>query len=273
MNQRIQFELLYPQLIHIAALSVKAILILVIGWIISDWLSKISASALERSPLDETFTKSLQKILSILLKGLVIAIMLSSIGVKLTIIISMLGGFSIAIGLALKGNISNISDGITLLMNRQIKVGDFVEGSGYSGTVSRIDFFNTELTSPTNQQVLVSNSSLFNDAIINFSRLPIRRIDLVLGLSYGDDIKAASDVLKDAAKSIEGVLEDPQVDVWLTEFGDSSINFSIRAWCNRTDFLRVRHNLIITLKKACDDHGYTIPFPQRDIHLISSKPE
>lgn len=223
---------------------------------------------MERAPIDQTIKKSVQKIFSILFKGIVIAIVLSSVGVKLTIIVAMLGGFSIAIGLALKGNISNISDGITLLMNRQIKSGDFIEGAGFSGTVVRINFFNTELTTPSNPRLLVPNSVLFNTSVTNFSTLPTRRIDLVLGLSYEDNIEQATHVLKEAAHAVEGILKDPQVDVWLTEFGDSSINYSIRAWCNRADFLKTRHHLIVALKAACDKHGFNIPYPQRDVHLF-----
>lgn len=252
-------------------MTIKAFVILSLGWLISSWVSGVANTLMKQSPLEKTIRRSLHKFLSIILKGIVFIIVLSTFGIKMTVIAAILGGLSIALGLALKGNISNFSDGIILLVTRHFKAGDFIEGSGFSGTVERINIFTTELTTPNNQKIIVPNSKILSNTLTNFAANPTRRIELTIGLSYDDDIAKGAVVLKEAAQAVEGVLADPAVDVWLTEFADSSINYSLRAWCNRSDFLKVRHHLIIALKAACDQNNLTIPYPQQDVHLFQKE--
>lgn len=252
-------------------LGFKALVTLGLGWILAAWISNAIKTVLIKSKLETTIRRSIHKIISVVLKAIVIAMVLNTLGVKMTVLAAVFGGFSIAIGLALKGNISNISDGVALLMTRHFKVGDFVDVGGDCGTVDRINLFTTELTTPNNQRLLIPNSTIFGSTLTNFASNPTRRIELLLGLSYSDDIEKAALVLKESLQSVEGVLADPGVDVYLTDFGDSSINYSIRVWCERTEFLKVRHRIIIKVKAVCDEHGFTIPFPQQDVHLFKEE--
>lgn len=262
-------EQLIPIAIEWGFILAKSIALLVVGWVVANWLSNRLHSVLVRLNVETTIRRSLKSALRVLLKAIVIVVALNMAGVQMTAMAAILGGLSISFGLALKGNISNVANGILLLINKPFKAGDFIEMGSVSGTVERIDLINTILKSLNNQKVIVPNSHFLSSALTNFSVHDTRRIEFAVGLSYDDDVDAGATQLKAAIQSVEGVLDDPGADVWLTDFGDSSINMSVRAWCNRSDFLAVRHNVIVCIQKACAKHGYSIPFPQRDVHVIS----
>ncbi len=266
-----QFSLvaMLPTLTKWGITALKMILLLIVGWPLSTSLANQISEFFKRIKMETTVRRSLKSLINVSLKGIILVILLSMTGIKMTVLAAVLGGFSISLGLALKGNISNVANGILLLTNKPFRAGDSIETGSLTGTVERIDLINTELKTPNNQKVIIPNSQLLNSALTNFATHPTRRIELVVGLSYSDNMQTACEQLKVAIQATEGVLTEPAVDVWLTDFGESSINLSVRAWCNRSDFLRVRHHVIITIQKACAAHGLSIPFPQRDIHMIS----
>lgn len=261
-------ETLVPNVVEFAFISLKVALILVFGWPFSTWMSNRISELFKRVKMETTVRRSLKSLINVSLKAGILVFALSFTGIKMTILAAILGGLSISLGLALKGNISNVANGILLLANKPFKAGDFIETGSISGTVERIDLINTELKAPNNQKVIVPNSQLLNSSLTNFATHPTRRIELAVGLDYSDDIEKGAEDLKKAIQAVEGVLADPPVDVWLTGFGDSSIDMSVRAWCDRKDFLQIRHRVIIAIQKACATHGYSIPFPQRDVHMI-----
>ena len=256
-----------PYTIDWSLIFIKAIAILGIGWMTSNWIASIVSTLLKKTNLETTVRRSLQSFIKISLKMIVIVILLNSIGIKMTVITAIIGGVSISLGLALKNNISDVANGLLLLITKPFKVGDSIESGSLAGTVERINIFTTELKTYNNQKLIVPNSELFNSSVINFSEFDARRIELSIGLSYTDNLEKGTALLKEAVKTVPTVLEDPDVAVYLIEFGESSINCTIRAWCNRTDFLATRHDMILALKKACDENGLSIPFPQRDITL------
>lgn len=256
-----------PQITQWTIGVVKALSILCVGWIISTWIASTVSRLLKKTTLETTIRRSLQSLIALSLKTIVLVIVLNSIGIKMTVITAIIGGISISLGLALKDNISDVANGLLLLITKPFKVGDSIESGSACGTIERINIFTTELKTYNNQKLIVPNSSLFNASITNLSALDTRRIDLAIGLSYTDDLEKGTRILKEAVQSVSTVLADPEVGVYLTDFGSSSINYTIRAWCNRTDFLATRHDIIIAIKKACDANDLSIPFPQQDIHL------
>ena len=262
-------EQLIPIAIDWSLIAAKSLALLVVGWVFANWISNRMLSILIRLKVETTIRRSLKSGLRVVLKTVFVVLALNIAGVQMTALAAILGGLSISFGLALKGNISNVANGILLLINKPFKAGDFIEMGSVSGTVERIDLINTILKSSNNQKVIVPNSHFLSSALTNFSVHDTRRIEFVVGLSYDDDVAVASDALKAAIQTVEGVLDDPVVDVWLTDFGESSINVSVRAWCTRTEFMAVRHRVIARIQKACNELGYSIPYPQRDVHVIS----
>ncbi|MDA1353986.1 MAG: mechanosensitive ion channel [bacterium] len=263
-------EQLIPIAIDWSLIAAKSLALLVVGWVFANWISNRMLSILIRLKVETTIRRSLKSGLRVVLKTVFVVLALNIAGVQMTALAAILGGLSISFGLALKGNISNVANGILLLINKPFKAGDFIEMGSVSGTVERIDLINTILKSSNNQKVIVPNSHFLSSALTNFSVHDTRRIEFVVGLSYDDDVAVASDALKAAIQTVEGVLDDPVVDVWLTDFGESSINVSVRAWCTRTEFMAVRHRVIARIQKACNELGYSIPYPQRDVHVTQA---
>lgn len=249
----------------------KLVIIVSIGWVLSGWLVNRLLRGLEKTRIEPTILILLHSLLGVLFKVGVIVFALSQVGLKMTMIVAVLGGLSLSLGLALKQNISHVANGISLVVNKPFRVGDFIECGSISGTVESVGLFNTLLMTPSNQRIVTPNSQLANSTVTNFNADSLRRIELVLGLSYDDNMSDATTILKDYLASVDGVHAEKPVDVWLTDFGDSSINMSIRAWCQRSDFLAVRHRLIVAIQSCCEQNNYTIPYPQRDIHMLTSQ--
>lgn len=268
----LDFFLSYKHQVFVQLLkAVQAVVILLVGFSLSSRIAKLTNAGLKKTTMDATPRRLLHQMISWSLKAIVFVVVLTMLGIKVTAIVAILGGLSLALGLSLKNNISNVADGIALLATKPFKVGDYIESGAGAGTVDRINLFTTELISPNNQRIFVPNSAIFKASITNFATLETRRIELAVGLGYDDDTEKGAAVLKAAVQSVESVLGEPGVDVWLTDFGDSSINYSIRAWCNRPDFLKTRHQMIVNIQKACEKEGLTIPFPQRDVHIYQEK--
>lgn len=255
-----------------AIMGAKVIGLVSFAWIVSGAISRKLNQFIGKLKLDTAVIHLLQSVVHVSLRIGFIVFALNQSGIKMTVVAAILGGLSISLGLALKGNISQVANGILLIVIKPFRSGDYIEVGSVCGTVQKLGLFNATLTTPQNQTVIVPNSQLALTALTNFNVQDTRRIDLAFGLSYDDTMQDAVPVIKAALRNVEGVLPDKDVDVWLTDFGDSSINMSVRVWCNRTEFLQVRHNLIVTLQNVCNENGYSIPYPQRDIHIVEGAP-
>ena len=246
---------------------IGAIAIFIIGKWISRLLTKLLKKALEKSGTDITLIKFLGDLTYFGLLVLVIIAALGTLGVNTTSFAAVIAAAGLAVGFALQQNVSNFGAGVVILFLRPFKVGDFVEAGGASGTVETIGIFNTTFKTGDNKIVIVPNSNIIGSNIINYSKEPIRRIDLVIGVGYEDDLKLVKKTLEEILSSDERILKEPSAAVALAELADSSVNFNVRPWVKSEDYWGVRSDLLEKIKLTFDEKGINIPYPQMDIHL------
>jgi len=248
---------------------VGAIAILVFGWI----AVKIVDSAVRRlmKQADPALSKFLVTLTHVALMVFVILAALNMVGVQTTSFIAVIGAAGLAIGLALQKSLANFAAGIMLIIFRPFKAGDFVEAGGTSGTIQEIHIFNTVLKTPDNKRVVVPNSNITGNNIINYSAEDTRRVDLVFGIGYGDDIRKAKEILQSIVIEDDRILDDPAPTIAVSELGDSSVNFVVRPWVKTVDYWAVYFDLTEKVKLTFDAEGISIPFPQRDVHLFQQQ--
>ncbi len=247
---------------------VGAIVILIVGWIGAGWASRVVVRTLSRSErVDVMLRHFFGEIVRYTILIFTVFAVLAQFGIQTASILAVLGAGALAIGLALQGTLSNVAAGVMLLLFRPFRVGDYVEAGGQGGTVKALNLFMTELWTPDNVQLLVPNGQVWGSAVKNYSRLPTRRMDLPVGISYGDDIGKAMASCQAVIDAEARILADPAPMVAVTELADSSVNLVVRFWCNAADYWSVRFDMIRKLKERLDADGITIPFPQRDVHL------
>lgn len=247
---------------------VAAIVIFVVGRWLAKVISKLVGKAMTKARVDATLTSFVENLCHIALVVLVIVAALDKLGVPTTNFAVVVGAAGLAIGFALQGSLANFAAGVMLILFKPFKVGDFVELGGKAGTVKEIQIFNTILNSPDNVRVIVPNSQVTGNNVLNYTVNGTRRIDLVVGVSYGDDLKKTQQVIEGILAEDGRILKDPPATVAVSELGDSSVNFVVRPWVKATDYWDVRFDTIRKVKLALDKNGITIPFPQRDIHMI-----
>jgi len=189
------------------------------------------------------------------------------LGIETTSFIAVLGAACLAIGLALQGSLANFAGGVLILIFRPYKVGDFVEAAGQSGIVKSIEIFSTVLTTGDNKTIILPNGSISNSAVINYSTQETRRVDLVFGIGYDDDIRKAKDLLGALINADKRILKDPEPMVVVSNLGDSSVDITTRSWVNAADYWGVYFDLVENVKLAFDEEGISIPYPQTDVHL------
>ncbi len=246
---------------------VAAGLVLLIGNWIAKKLATLFVVVMERHDIDVTLTKFLRNILYYAMLAAVVIAAAGQLGVNTTSFLTVIGAAGLAIGLALKDSLSNFSAGVMLILFRPFKVGDAVTVSGETGTVEEITIFNTVINTADNQKKIIPNGSVSSGTITNITANDTRRIDLLIGIGYDDDIKRASEVLAEVVKDEPRVLAEPKTNIAVAELGDSSVNFVVRPWVKTKDYWDVRFALIEKIKLALDQAGISIPFPQRDVHL------
>jgi len=220
-----------------------------------------------RRNLDPVLVNFLGSILNAILLVAVVIAAIGQLGVQTTPLVAVLGAAGLAVGLALQGSLSNFASGVMLVLFRPFTKGDFVEAGGTSGSVNEVGMFNTTLTTPDNRRVIVPNNQITTAVITNFSANPTRRIDLLIGVDYGDDLRVARATLERVLQQHPKVLKDPAPAVLLMDLADSSVNFAVRPWVNTADYWVVRNELLEQLKAELETAGCSIPFPQRDVHL------
>lgn len=258
-------------LIEVGPNLLLAILTLVIGWIIINWLTRIIKKGFSKSKMDPTLVPFLSNLFSWGLKVMLMISVASMIGIATTSFIAVLGAAGLAIGLALQGTLANFAGGVIILIFRPYKVGDLIEAQGYLGVVEEIQIFITKLSSPQNEAIILPNGAISNGSIKNYTQLGKRRVDIVIGISYSSDIQRARNVLVELMSSHDKVLKDPAPAVSVLELADSSVNLGVRPWCTPDDYWDVFFDITENGKRVLEENGITIPFPQRDVHLFPEK--
>ena len=244
-----------------------ALCILVIGRQVIKIVIKVISSALERSNTEDTVRIFVTNLLNTLLMIVVFIAAINQLGIETTSIIAVLGAAGLAIGLALQGSLANFAAGILIVIYRPYKVGDYIQADNHLGTVNDIQIFSTVLRTPDNKLVVVPNGSIMNGSIVNFSNQDTRRIDMVIGCGYEDDIDKVKAVLTDIVAKDDRVLSDPKTRIAVSELADSSVNFIVRPWVKNPDYLDVMYSLTEEIKKRFDEEGISIPYPQSDVHI------
>ena len=254
-------------ILHWGLKVIAALAILVIG----NWLAKkiaaIFVKMMDRNNVDVTLTKFLKNIIYYALLIAVVIAAAGQLGINTTSFLTVVGAAGLAIGLALKDSLANFSAGVMLILFRPFKVGDSVNVAGETGAVEEITIFNTVMNTADNQRKIIPNGIITNGTITNITANDTRRIDMVFGIGYDDNIKAAEQVFTDIIKAEPRVLSDPAPTVAVAELADSSVNFVVRPWVKTSDYWAVKFLLTEQIKLALDEAGISIPFPQQDVHM------
>ena len=250
---------------------IGALVVLIIGMWVAKIIKKGITKLMEKRSVDSTLISFATSLLHVALQIFVVIAALAKLDINTTSFIAILGAAGLAIGLALQGSLSNFAAGVLMIIFKPITVGDFVEAGGTMGSVVEISIFTTILNTPDNKKVIVPNSKVMGDNITNFNANGTRRVDLVAGISYGDDIDKAKTVLEGILAADERILKDPAPTVAVVEMADSSVNLVVRPWVNGADYWGVYFGTTETIKKRFDEEGISIPFPQQDVHLYEHK--
>lgn len=245
-----------------------AIIVFVVGKFLVQLTVKVTAGVMARAKVDDILVNFVSSIMKMLLMLVVVVIALDQLGVDTTSLVALVGAAGLAVGLALKDSLQNFAAGVMLVLFRPFKNGDFVEVSGVSGVVEKITIFSTLIRTGDNKEVIVPNGGIYSGTIVNYSARDTRRIDLVVGVDYGCDVREAKRILEDILASNPLILKDPEPVVALAELADSSVNFNVRPWVKTDDYWGVRAEVLEQVKLTLDEKGIGIPFPQMDVHVI-----
>ena len=244
-----------------------ALLIFIIGkWIVNKIVGIFGKLLRKVKGMDETLIKFLENIVYYALMIVVLLTALGKLGVETTSFLAILGAAGLAIGLALKDSLGNFASGVMIILFKPFKVGDVVTAAGVTGSVSEVGIFNSVFITPDNQKIIIPNGAITSGSIVNINANDTRRVDLIVGIGYNDDIKKTKEVLNDIINTHGNILLDKGVTVAVSELADSSVNFVVRAWVKTPDYWDVKFGLTETIKLRFDAEGISIPFPQQDVH-------
>ena len=262
-----QINALIDMAIPIGINILVAIAIFIVGKWLARKITNIIVSLLNRvKGMDETLVRFLENIIYYILMMVVVLTALSKVGVETTSFFAILGAAGLAIGLALKDSLGNFASGVMLIMFKPFKLGDFVTVAGVSGTVKELSIFSTVVITGDNQKMIVPNGAITSGTIVNVNANPTRRVDLLVGIGYDDDIKKAKDVLTNILEGDDRIIQNKGLTVAVSELADSSVNFVVRAWVNTPDYWAVKFDLTEQVKLRFDKEGISIPYPQQDVH-------
>ncbi|HEB89063.1 MAG TPA: mechanosensitive ion channel [Deltaproteobacteria bacterium] len=247
---------------------VGAVALLIVGRIAAGWIRRSVTKALTKAETDASLVPFFASMAYYVVLAVVVTAVLSLFGIETTSLIAVFGAAGLAVGLALQGTLSNFAAGVMLLIFRPIRVGDFVEVAGEAGTVTEISIFSTLLDTGDNIRINIPNAQVYGGTIKNYSYNDRRRIDLVMGIGYGDDIGRAISIIERVLREDERTLSDPAPTVAVAELADSSVNLVVRPWCRKEDYWGLRWDLTRRLKEELEAGGCSIPFPQRDLHVV-----
>lgn len=246
-----------------------ALLILIVGWMIAGWSKRFITKILNKSEkIDDTLTSFLSSAVRYVILIFTIIAVLGKFGVQTASLIAILGAASLAIGLALQGTLSNVAAGVMLLIFRPFKIGDFINAAGHGGTVKNLGLFVTELATGDNIQIIVPNGQIWGASIQNFSAHDTRRVDMVIGIGYDDNIDDAITEIGNVVAADERAMTSPAVAIFVSELADSSVNIVVRVWTESGNYWPLKAALTKNIKHKFDEKGISFPYPQQDVHLI-----
>ncbi len=261
---------------YIVPWSIKitlALVIFLVGRIIARFVSRMVGKVLSHSSLDKILIDFVKSIVQAIILIFVLVAALDQVGVNTSSMIALVGAAGLAIGLALQGSLQNFAAGFLLLIFRPFRAGDFVEAAGTSGNIERIGIFSTILVTGDNKEVIIPNGAIYGGNIVNYSKRDTRRIDLILGIGYDDNIGQARDIITAILAADDRVLKEPAAVIAVGELGASSVNIYVRPWVQTADFWPVRFSLLEAIKVAFDENGITIPYPQMALHVAGRAPD
>ncbi len=255
--------------------SINIIMAIVI-YIVGRWLVRLMVKSIdrlmERSKVDASLRDFSGNIINAALTIIVLIVALEQLGINTTSVLAVFAAAGLAVGLALKDSMSNFSAGVMLIIFKPFKIGDVINAAGVTGTVETIRIFNTLLRTPDNQEITVPNSHIYGGSITNITTRDTRRIDLIICIGYDDDIGQAKQLIEGIVARQSVILDDPAPTIMVLELGESSIDLAVRPWVKTEDYWAVRSELLQTIKETFDEQGISIPYPQRDVHVIESSP-
>jgi small conductance mechanosensitive channel len=248
-----------------------AIAIFIVGKFIARMISNLIRKGMTKAGTDALLVGFISNIAYGILLVAVVLAAIDSLGVNVTSLMAIVGAAGLAVGLAMKDSLANFAAGVMIIIFRPFKIGDYINAGGAAGSVDEIGLFATMMHTPDNQRIIVPNSAIINGNITNVSALPTRRIDMVFGISYDDNIGKARDIMTAVIAADERILTDPAPVIVVGELGDSSININVRPWVNSADYWAVRWDLLETIKIKFDESGISIPYPQQDVYMHEVK--
>jgi small conductance mechanosensitive channel len=261
-------EILGPLVLNWGLKLIAALLVFVLGRWVAKILTKWFARAIAKADVDSTLIKFLSSAIYMALMVFVVLTALSALGVNTTNFIAIVGAAGLAIGLAVKDSLSNLAAGVMLVFFRPFKSGDFIEAAGISGKVDGIRMFNTIVRTGDNRIITIPNALIYADTITNYSAEQKRRIDLVIGIGYDDDIGRARALIQGVIEQDDRILKDPSPSLSVAELGESSVDIAVRPWVHSDDYWPVRSDLLEGIKQVLEGAGLSIPYPQRDLHIV-----
>jgi len=267
-NEQVQalLQTFYTMCINYGPKVILALVTLIVGlWFIKKFTQTLNKNLTSKG--DATLGGFVSSVLSMIFKGVLLLSVAGMVGIETTSFIAVLGAAGLAIGLALQGSLANFAGGVVILLFKPFKIGDLIEAQGFIGSVSDIQIFNTILKTGDNRVVIIPNGALSSSSMVNINQEPTRRVDLVFGIGYGDNIDDAKTILESLAAKDTRVLKDPAAVFVVAELADSSVNFKVRLWVNTADYWGVYFDMHERVKKEFDAKGISIPFPQQDVHM------
>lgn len=268
LNTNVDYLNLYviPWSINVA----MAIVIFIVGRILAKIITGGVKKIMAKSKVDESLRDFLGSIIQASLMVVVIIAALDRLGVDTTSVLAVFAAAGLAVGLAMKDSLSNFAAGVMLVLFKPFKLGDAVTVAGQTGVIETIGIFCTVLRTGDNQEITIPNGQIYGNVITNITKRDTRRIDLVIGIGYGDNIGKAKSLLTDIINSDPAILKDPAPTILVLALGESSIDLAVRPWVKTSDYWVVRSNLLQAIKESFDANGISIPFPQRDLHIIDA---
>jgi len=245
---------------------IAALAIFIIGRWVAKGVRNLLGRMMKRGKVDKTLISFICNLSYVAMLAFIVVAALSKLGIETTSIVAILGAASLAVGLALRGSLSNFAAGVMMIIFRPFKVGDYIEGGGAAGTVEEIQIFSTQLKTADNKTVIVPNAKIFGDKIVNYSTKGTRRVDMTFGIGYEDDIDKARALILDIIDGDKRVLKDQKPVVAVNELADSSVNFTVRVWTKSGDYWNFFWDTTEAVKKRFDAEGVSIPYPQQDVH-------
>ena len=248
-----------------------AIVIFFVGRIVAKVISNGIRKLMRAQEVDQILESFVGNLSYWALMAFVIIAAISQVGIQTTSLIAIMGAAGLAVGLALQGSLANFAAGVLIVMFRPYRVGDFVEAAGIAGVVVQVQILTTVLKTGDNKQIVVPNGQIMGSIITNYSANDTRRVDMVVGVSYDDDIDKVRATIRDLIDSDDRILKDPECLIAVSELADSSVNFNVRPWVKSGDYWGVKFDLTEAIKKRFDKEGISFPFPQQDVHLYQNK--